>query len=156
MDWFNAYGLAMMALIMLPNMLYAVKVKEGFINLWQNKRVEGLEQLGRYGCFVLMVVNIPGTWFGFWFDNALTVYLIVSSVLLAAYLVIWAVCFRSNSVFRALALSILPSILFLFCGIMPRSVLLIVAAAIFAPCHILISYRNTVLALQKERADRHA
>ena len=44
--------------------------------------------------------------------------------------------------FRALALSILPSILFLFSGIMTRSVLLTIAALLFAPAHIAISYRN--------------
>ncbi|HKM35158.1 MAG TPA: hypothetical protein VJY54_10505 [Lachnospiraceae bacterium] len=50
-----------------------------------------------------------------------------------------------NSVFRALALSVLPSLLFLFCGIMSRTILLIVAAVLFAPCHILLSYKNAVL-----------
>ena len=154
MDWFNIYGLIMMSLVMLPNLIYAVIIKDGFVNLWQNRAVERMEQIGRYGCFALMVVNIPGTWFGFWFDGALTVYLTVGGVLLAAYLAVWAVCFRRNSVFRALALSILPCALFLFCGIMLRSVLLIAAALLLAPCHILISCRNTVLALPKE--DKHA
>ena len=56
--------------------------------------------------------------------------------------IIWIVCFQKNTIFRALALSILPSVLFLFSGIMSRSVLLILSAVIFAPCHILISYKN--------------
>ena len=55
---------------------------------------------------------------------------------------IWIVCFRKNSVFRALALSVIPSVLFLFSGIMSRSVLLIISSVIFAPSHIIISYRN--------------
>ena len=31
---------------------------------------------------------------------------------------------------------------FLFSGIMSRSILLMMAAVLFAPCHILISYKN--------------
>ena len=58
------------------------------------------------------------------------------------YCAIWIICFKKNSVFRALALSIIPSMLFLFSGIMSRSVLLIIASALFAPSHIVISYKN--------------
>ena len=50
--------------------------------------------------------------------------------------------FKKNSVFRALALSIIHSMLFLFSGIMSRSVLLIIASVLFAPSHIVISYKN--------------
>lgn len=89
-----------------------------------------------------MIFNIPYTYFGWWFDNALTVYLIVDVILVAAYCGIWIVCFKKSSVFRALALSIIPSILFLFSGIVTGSILLTVAAVLFAPCHIMISYKN--------------
>ena len=51
-------------------------------------------------------------------------------------------CWKKNGVFKALALSILPSVVFLFSGIMSRSILLTVAALLFAPAHILISYQN--------------
>ena len=76
------------------------------------------------------------------FDEAFAVYLIVDIILLLAYVVIWIVCFWKNNVFRALALLIIPSVLFLFSDIMSRSVLLIVSALLFAPTHILISYKN--------------
>ena len=73
--------------------------------------IEVTEQVGRLGCFGFMIINIPGTWFGRWSDEAL-------------------------------ALSIIPSMLFLFSGIMSRSVLLIIASVLFAPSHIVISYKN--------------
>ncbi|MGN1030154.1 MAG: hypothetical protein ACI4PQ_00970 [Butyricicoccaceae bacterium] len=149
MGWFNSYGLVLMTVILIPNILFAVKCKDGFENLWKNRAVEGLEQIGRFSCFGLMVINIPHTWFGFWHENGLTVYLAVNAVLAAAYCLIWIVCFRRNSVFRALALSILPSLLFLFSGVMIRSVPLILAALLFAPCHILISYKNAFLSTSK-------
>ena len=43
---------------------------------------------------------------------------------------------------RALSLSILPSILFLFSGVMSHSLLLTLSSLVFAPCHIAISYQS--------------
>lgn len=142
MNWLNIFGLIMMAVIMIPNILFAMKCKDGFENKWNNKLVEILEQIGRFCCFGFMIINIPGTCFGWWSDEAFAVYLAVDAVLVTLYCVIWAVCFRKSSVFRALALSIIPSVLFLFSGIMSRSILLTIAALLFAPSHILISYQN--------------
>lgn len=142
MEWLNVFGLVMVAVIMIPNILFAMKCKDGFVNKWNNKSVETVEQIGRFGCFGFMIINIPGTWFGWWSDEAFAVYLVVDAVLVTLYCVIWAACFRKSSVFRALALSIIPSVLFLFSGIMSRSILLTIAAVLFAPSHILISYQN--------------
>ena len=142
MEWLNVSGLVMVAVIMIPNILFAMKCKDGFVNKWNNKSVETVEQIGRFGCFGFMIINIPGTWFGWWSDEAFAVYLVVDAVLVTLYCVIWAVCFRKSSVFRALALSIIPSVLFLFSGILSRSILLTIAAVLFAPSHILISYQN--------------
>lgn len=145
LGWLNIYGLVFMAVIMIPNIVFAVRCRDGFENRWKNRTVETLEQIGRFGCFGFMICYIPGTWFGFPSDEAFAVYLIADSVLIAAYCLIWIICFRKNSVFRALALSILPSAVFLLSGVLSRSVLLIAAAVVFAPCHILLSYKNAVL-----------
>ena len=142
MDRFNIFGLIFIVIIMIPNIIYAIKCKDGFINKWSNKTIELLEQIGRFGCFGFMIINIPGTWFGWWSDEAFAVYLLMDGILVLMYCIIWIICFKKNTIFRALALSILPSVLFLFSGIMSRSVLLILSAVIFAPCHILISYKN--------------
>ena len=120
----------------------AIKCKDGFDNKWNNKYVEVTEQVGRLGCFGFMIINIPGTWFGWWSDEAFALYLIVDTILVMLYCAIWIICFKKNSVFRALTLSIIPSMLFLFSGIMSRSVLLIIASVLFAPSHIVISYKN--------------
>ena len=142
MQWLNAFGLVFVAVIMIPNIIFAIKCKDGFENKWNNKLVEILEQIGRFGCFGFMIINIPGTWSGWQSDEVFAVYLIADTILVLLYCLIWAVCFKKNDMFRALALSIIPSVLFLFSGIMSRSILLIVSAVIFAPCHIAISYKN--------------
>ena len=142
MEWINIFGLVFIAIIMIPNIVFAIKCKDGFENKWNNKSVEIVEQVGRFGCFGFMVINIPGTWFGWWSDEAFAMYLIVNSILIILYCLIWIICFRKNTVFKALALSIIPAVIFMFSGIMSRSVLLIVASLLFAPAHILISYKN--------------
>lgn len=142
MQWFNVFGLIFMSVIMIPNIVFAIKCKDGFNNSWKNKTVEVLEQVGRIGCFVFMVINIPGTCFGFRSDEAFAVYLIADSAAVIAYCLIWIICFRRNSMFRAVALSVLPSAVFIFSGIISNSVLLTAAALIFAPCHIVISCKN--------------
>ena len=143
MECINLYGLSFMAIIMIPNIVYAIKYRDGFGNRWQNKTVETLEQIGRFGCFGFMVINIPGTWFGWWSDEAFAVYLIVDSVLVFAYCILWIVLWKKNNLLRALALSIIPSVVFLFSALMSRSILLTVSALLFAPMHILISIKNT-------------
>lgn len=142
MEWCNVFGLIFMAVILIPNILFAVKCKDGFENKWKNRTVETVEQVGRFGCFGFMIFNIPGTWFGWWSDEAFAVYLVVDALLVGLYCLVWIVCFRKSSVFRALALSILPSVLFLFSGIVTRSVLLTISALLFAPAHIAISWQN--------------
>ena len=66
MKWFNLHGLIFVAILMIPNILFALKYKNGFENNWKNKYIEVFEQIGRYGCFFTMIFNIPYTCFGYW------------------------------------------------------------------------------------------
>ena len=142
MEWFNLYGLVFITVIMIPNILFVIKCKEGFQNKWSNKAVEAVEQIGRFGCFSFMIINIPVACIGFISDKLFIIYLIVNALLVALYCIIWIICFKKQSVFKALSLSILPSVIFIFSGIIYRSLPLVLSAMLFAPSHILISYKN--------------
>ena len=142
MEWFNPFGLVFIVIIMIPNIVFAIRCKDGFANNYRNKTVETLEQIGRFGCFGFMIFNIPGTWFGWASDESFALYLILDALLVVLYCILWIVCWKKNSVFKALALSIIPSAVFLISGITSRSVLLTISALLFAPAHIFISYRN--------------
>ena len=142
MEWFNVFGLVFITVIMIPNIIFAVNHKDAFENRNQNKAIEIIEQIGRFGCFGFMIFNIPSTWFGWWSDELFSIYLLVDALLIVLYLTLWIVCWSKNNVFRALALSIIPSVIFLFSGIMCRSLLLIISSLLFAPTHIFISYKN--------------
>lgn len=145
MSWFNYYGLIAVVIILIPNILCSVFDKGSFENKVDNKPLIIFEQTGRYGCMAFMTFNIPYTYFGFWFENALTVYLAVGGTLLAAYCLGWLIFGKSKSIIKALYLSITPAVLFLFCGILVSAVPLTVCAILFGVCHIAISYKNAKL-----------
>lgn len=142
MGWFNYYGLAVMAIVMIPNIVYAVKRKSDASSVYHNKTVEILEQIGRYCCFVLMIFNIPYLYFNFWFPYALTVYLSGNGAFCLAYLLFWIFCRNQNGKLKALSLSIIPSCMFLFSGIILAYVPLIVFSLLFGIAHIAISYKS--------------
>ena len=142
MEWFNPFGLVFITIIMIPNVVFAIRCKGGFANNYRNKAIEMVEQIGRIGCFGFMIFNIPGTWFGWASNESFALYLILDALLVTLYCVLWIVCWKKNGIFKAFTLSIIPSAVFLISGIMSRSILLTVAALLFAPVHIFISYQN--------------
>ncbi len=144
MDVFQFWGLLFVALLLAPNLIFARTHPDGFANCHVSKTLETLEQIGRFGCFGLMIFQLPGLCPGYWFPGAQTVYLAAGGALLLLYELGWIVFWRESSLRKALVLSILPSLLFLESGIVTGNAPLTAAALLFAPCHILISCRNAV------------
>ena len=142
MGWFNYYGIAAVAIILIPNIISAIVDKGSFENRYDNKTVLVLEQIGRYGCMVFMIFNIPYTYFNFWFSSAQLVYLIVNGALLVLYLLGWIIFGKGRKTVKMLWLSVTPTLIFLFSGIMLLSVPLIVLSIIFGIGHITVSYKN--------------
>lgn len=144
MDWFNLTGLIFVVVLLIPNIIYAVTNKDGFANNYHNKFIETGEQIGRFGCFILMFIQPSFVTLGYIYDGAQALYLIFGIVLLALYCGGWIVFRKGNSMAKALTLSILPSVLFLESGILTLNIPLIVLSVVFAICHITISCKNTV------------
>ena len=142
MSWFNFIGLIFVAVILIPNIIFAAKNKDGFQKFYQNKFVEFFEQIGRFGCFITMFLTPPFLNLGFKIYGAKTAYIITGAVLVVLYCLGWIVFGRENSVRKSLALSIIPSVLFLESGLLSLNFPLIILSLIFAPCHIIISYKN--------------
>ena len=132
MDWFNLTGLIFVVVLLIPNMIYAVTNKDGFAGEFHNKLVETGEQIGRFGCFILMFIQLPFVTLGYIYDGAQTLYLILGIVLLALYCGGWIVFRKGNCMAKALTLSILPSVLFLESGILTLNIPLIVLSVVFA------------------------
>lgn len=131
-----------MVILMIPNIIYSIKYPESFENKYKNKTVLILEQVGRYACFFLMVFNIPYTYIGYYFPNGPIIYLGFNIICLIAYIFSWIICWNKRETLRAYLLSIIPSTMFLGCGIIIASFPLIGFAIIFGSCHITISIKN--------------
>lgn len=143
MNWFNYYGLAIIIAILLPNLFYLVNPKKANTTKpYQNKSVEILEQIGKYGCLVFMIFNIPYTYFNFWFKHAFIVYITVNVILTIAYLAFWLICKNKDDKLKALSLSILPTTIFMFSGVMLLNIPLIAFSILFGVTHIFISVKN--------------
>lgn len=142
MGWFNYIGLIFIILIMIPNIIYLFCHQDDFKQKYKNRIVEALEQVGRYGSFFFMIFNIPYTYFSFWFLNGLIVYIIVGASLIFVYLLSWVLFWSRHQIIRAYLLSIIPSALFIFSGIMLLSIPLLIFSLIFAFSHITISLKN--------------
>lgn len=154
MGWFNAIGLGIVIMLLIPNAIFAAGNKNGFVNLWHNKTAETLETIGRVGCFICMVINVPYTYMGFANKWTYLAYMLTDGTITAAYCLIWMAMGKKNSVLRALLLSILPSVMFIVSGVLLRSALLTAFALIFAPTHVLISYKNASLEA-KQKAEQN-
>lgn len=137
----NIYGLIIMTIVMIPNVIFAIKEKN-FESKYHNKSAEIIEQIGRFGSMVLMIFNIPLLEFGYWFNNGKNVYMVLMGVLVVLYCFVWFLYFRKSTIKKAMSLAIIPTIIFLSSGIIQGKVLLIITAILFGIGHIIITYNN--------------
>ena len=145
---FFIYGLVIVLIILVPNVVFSLFNKDGFENNWHSKTVEILDQVGRFGCMIFMFIVIPEISFSS--DESFALYIIVNMALLLLYCLLWIVFFKKNNMAKAVSLSVIPSVIFLFSGIMSFNIPLIIAAVILSPCHILISVKNVT---EKEKTE---
>jgi len=140
-NWLNVFGLVIVILILIPNIIYAIKfkdVKNECTNIFMNI----LEQIGRYACMIFMVFNVGLAKFGFASVGEFLIYFIGNTILLLAYWIIWILFFIKQSSWKSMALAIIPVCIFLICGVTLRHVLLIISAIIFAVGHIYVTRKN--------------
>lgn len=150
-SWFNLYGLVSVIILLIPTVILSILHREIFVNSWKNKIFEMLEQISRFACLFFMIYNIPGVTFGFWFNNSFTIYLWGNGILLMIYCLVWLFCFNKQNLASTLVLSVVPTLLFLFDGIIVFSIPLLVFSCIFGICHITISCKNFLA-----RKDNHS
>ena len=144
MSWLNIFGLILIILLLIPNIIYAVKFRD-VENLCKNKLMNVLEQIGRYASMFLMVFNIGIAEFGFVSSDAFVVYFLGSIALMLAYWSIWVIFFARPSMWNRMALAIIPTLLFLLSGCTLGHILLIITAIIFGIGHIYVTYINAKL-----------
>ena len=142
--WINVFGAVIVALMLIPNIVYAIKNK-GEKNLCANRFMNVVEQIGRYACIVLMWLPLLVWKFGFASVLDMMLYMACNGLLLAAYWIAFAFYMKRRSVRLALVLAVLPSCIFLLCGILLKHWLLVAFAVLFAIGHIYVTYKNAIL-----------
>lgn len=142
-NWINIFGLTTVILMLIPNIIYAIKFrgKETKCNCCRSMYI--LEQIERYGSMFLMAFNIGIAEFGFASPQHFVAYLIANTTLLVAYFIVYALYFKRQTNWKSMALAIIPSCLFLTDGILLRHYLLVSFAIIFALAHICITRKDS-------------
>lgn len=139
--WINAAGGMIVVLMLVPNILYALR-RPGGENRCENRLMNLLEQIGRYASMALMVFPL-GVWkFGFPSLDAMLAYLFGNGALLVCYWVFWVLYFRKAGRNRAVMLAAVPTCMFLLSGLMLRHWLLVLSAVMFGVGHVYVTLEN--------------
>lgn len=139
--WINIFGLILLVLMLIPNVIYAIK-HHNESNHCQSRLINVLEQTGRYGCMLLMVFNIGLSKFSFPSVAGMLIYFFGNGLLLLGYWVCWALYLKKPQSSLTMALAILPTCIFLLSGLTLKHWLLVLAAIIFGISHIYITRIN--------------
>lgn len=139
--WINLFGAGFVILLLIPNIVYALK-NRGEKNLCDDRAMNLLEQIGRYGCIVLMWLPLLVWKFGFMSVPEMLLYFAGNGALLLAYWLVFARYMKKKTARRAMALAILPACVFLLSGLLLRHWLLAGFALLFAVGHIYVTAVN--------------
>lgn len=164
-NWINVFGVIIIVLLLIPNVIYAIKHK-GEENLCENRLMNILEQVGRYGSMLFMVICLKNGGYGFSSVAAFLIYCFGNLLLIISYWIVWGAYFHETkpivtgeidgptSAFIVgkrggrrigtlkMTLAVLPACLFLLDGITLGYIPLLISAILFAVGHIYITYQN--------------
>lgn len=140
-NWINLFGGVIVLLILIPNIIYALKNKEETPEK-SNIVARITEQVGRYACMLLMIVPLFVGEFGFSPLEFMFNYLIGNLILLVFYYIFWVLFAKNKSLDKALALAAIPTLIFINSAISVKHWMLLVFALLFGASHIYITYKN--------------
>ncbi len=149
---FNLYGIIMMFLVMIPNIIYFQKNKDIEAKKFnKGTSLEITENILRYGMIIFFIINTGLFEYGFAGNAAITIWIIAAAVIIAVYYVCWYGYFKNNSCKFEMLLAAVPSVLFIFTGIMMRHYAALVIAVLFAAVHIYATYMKNNRVETKEK-----
>ena len=140
-NWINLFGGVIVVLMLIPNIIYALKNKEETPEK-SNVVIKITEQVGRYACMLLMIVPLFVGEFGFSPIEFMFNYLIGNLILLVFYYIFWVLFAKNKSLDKALALAAIPTLIFINSAISVKHWTLLVFALLFGVSHIYITYKN--------------
>ena len=139
---FNYFGIIFIIVLMLPNIYASIFKKELFVNKFDDRLLIKLENIGRYLCMILMVINIQDLYGGFKSVEAFVAYLGINIILLGLYYIVWFIFYKFNNIYKNMILGIIPSLMGIISGILQNHLLLIISGIVFAYAHLKIIWKN--------------
>ena len=142
MFWFNYIGLVVVIALLVTNIILFAKKPAWLVRPFKNKIIQIVELVSCIGCLALMIFNIPHTYFGFIFDDAFLIYVILNSILVVLYIDACIICYKRHPKLRGYSLSILSTAIFFISGILLLNIPLIIFSIAFGVSHIYMSIKN--------------
>lgn len=139
--WISLFGAVIVITMLIPNIIYA-KRNGNFVNKCTNNVMNFIEQIGRYGCIILMWLPLFVWKFGFSSTCMLLIYLLGNGLLLLLYVLFWMSYVKRENTIKAMALAIIPPCIFLLSGLLLRHWTLAVFAVLFGLGHIYVTVMN--------------
>ena len=138
--WINIFGAVIVLLIMIPNILYALNNKDETEAISVPRYLTVCEQIGRYGCIILMWLPLMVWKFGFNSNEEFVIYLFFNGFLIIAYYLCWVGYFKQKTLKTGMALAVIPTTIFLVSALLLRHWVLAFFALLFGFAHIRITY----------------
>jgi len=143
MNIINYLNIAIVAVMLIPNIFYAVKFR-GSKNLCTNKAMKIVEFVGRILCILFMVYPLGQKEFGFPSAENFIIYIFGNGILVALYIVVWISYFKKANRLKGVVLSVVPPAVFVLCGLTLEHWLLVFAGVLFGISHIYVTSVNSV------------
>lgn len=141
MDWLHVFGLVIVVLLLIPNIIYFNLTKNSIAtDKCTNKFMNILEQLGRYACVFFMVVNLGFYELGFKSNESFSLWFIMTGIFIVLYWLGWIIYYKYKRLNTAMFLAIVPGIIFLETGISMSNYLLTISSVVFLISHIYVTY----------------
>lgn len=141
-NWINVWGAMIVIIMLIPNIIFAIR-NPYLENKYKNVIMNIIEQIGRYTSMVLMIFPIFVREFSFKSVLEMICDVVVTSILLLVYWVVWFFYLKTKSKNKAIILAVLPTMIFVISGILLRHWSLMLAGISFGIGHIYVTLQNT-------------
>lgn len=149
MGWISLMGLIIVALLLLPNIIFTVK-KQATTGCYVKTWVDTVEKVTRITTMLLMIFQLGVSEEGFYSILAFLIYFFGNIILVAAYWVMWILYRKKQTLRRRMILVEIPCVVYLLCAVTLQHWLLLVSAIIFAVSHTRVQQEKMKLIVPEE------
>lgn len=129
-DVVNVYGLLFVIIMIVPHIVYA-RTHTYDMKSIGNRAMVYIERIGKYCGAFLMAVNIGVLEQGFTSELMKNFWLYSTAILIAVYIVLWILFFKTNRKWVAYALTVLAGLILMYCGLLQVKTLLLTAGIVY-------------------------